>query len=192
MKNNNIKKMAGISIFAAIVIVLQLLANYITIGQISITLALIPIAMGAIIYGPIAGLFLGLIEGVVVILAPSTLSLFIPFSAFGTIIVCLLKSGLAGLISGLIFNLFKNKNFNLAIILASIIVPIVNTGLFAISCLTIFLPLIESFYQSSDSVNLYSYLFLVFIGFNFIIEFIINSALSPTIIKLTKLHDKLS
>ena len=192
MINSKNKKLTGIAIFAAIVVILQLLANYITIGQVSITLALIPIAMGAIIYGPLAGLFLGLIQGIVVILAPSTLAVFMPFSAIGTIIVCLLKSGLAGLVSGLIFKALKKVNFNLAIILSSIIIPIVNTGLFAISCLTVFLPLVEEFYQSSDSANVYSYLFLVFIGFNFIIEFVINSALSPTLIKLAKLYDKLS
>lgn len=191
MNNNKVKKMAGIAIFSAIIVALQLFSNYITFGPVSITLALAPIAIGAIIYGPFAGLFLGLIHGVMVIIAPSTLATFMPYSAIGTILVCLLKSGFAGLISGLLFKYLKKINTTLAIILASVIIPIVNTGLFAISCLTIFLPLLETFYKSSDSANIYSYLFLVFIGFNFIIEFVINSALSPTIIRLTSLHEKL-
>ena len=60
MKNSiMIKRLVGISILTALVVVLQLLGNYITIGTVNITLALIPIAVGAILYGPVAGLFLG-------------------------------------------------------------------------------------------------------------------------------------
>ncbi len=193
MRNERTKKITGISIFASLVIVLQLIGNYISIGQISITLALFPIAMGAIIYGPLEGMFLGFIQGIIVIFAPSTMATFMPFSVIGTIVVCLLKGGLAGLTAGYIYKLFKNINLNLAIIMASIIVPIVNTGLFTIACFTIFLPKINELFQmyGSDSTNLYAYFFLSIIGINFIIEFIINSCLSPTIIKLTKLKENL-
>ena len=78
MNNNKIKKLTGTSIFMALVIVLQLISNYITLGPVSITLALVPIALGAIIYGPLTGLFLGLIHGAIVIVSPSTLAAFMP------------------------------------------------------------------------------------------------------------------
>ena len=188
MNNNKIKKLTGTSIFMALVIVLQLISNYITLGPVSITLALVPIALGAIIYGPLAGLFLGLIHGAIVITAPSTLAAFMPLYPVQTVIVCLLKSGIAGLVSGLIFKYLKNKNFTLSIILASLCVPIINTGLFAIAMLTLLRPLLDSWTSEGNAVG---YLFLSVIGYNFLIEFVINSALTPTIISLTKLKEKI-
>jgi hypothetical protein len=58
--------------------------------------------------------------------------------------------------------------------LSSISVPIINTGLFAISC--------ALFYMGGPNMptDLAS-IFLVFIGFNFILEFLLNAVLSPTI-----------
>ena len=48
-----IKKLVGIATLTALVVGLQFLSNYVSFGSISITLALIPIAMGAILYGPL-------------------------------------------------------------------------------------------------------------------------------------------
>ena len=175
MNNNKIKKLTGTSIFMALVIVLQLISNYITLGPVSITLALVPIALGAIIYGPLAGLFLGLIHGAIVIVSPSTLTAFMPLYPVQTIFVCLLKSGIAGLVSGLIFKYLKNKNFTLSIILASLCVPLLR-------------PLLDSWTSEGNAVG---YLFLSVIGYNFLIEFVINSALTPTIISLTKLKERI-
>ena len=51
MKNNNI---AGVGLFTAIVIVLQMLGAVIRFGPFSITLTLVPIIVGAAIYGTAA------------------------------------------------------------------------------------------------------------------------------------------
>ena len=92
MKNRiKIKKIVGVSVLLALVISLQLLSNYITIGSISITLALIPIAMGAILYGPLVGMFLGIAMGIMVLVAPST-ALFFGVNAIYTIFICLFKN----------------------------------------------------------------------------------------------------
>lgn len=184
--SQKIRRMVGLAALASMIVVLQLISNYIQFGPVSITLALIPIVVGAILYGPKGGFILGLIEGVMVITAPSTLGLFMPFSAVGTILVCLLKSGLAGLVSGYVFSLLRRKNFKLAVILASIVVPLVNTGIFAIACLTIFTPLITGFAEGSEQ-GFVAYLFLTFIGYNFLIEFFVNSALSPVVIYVVKI-----
>ncbi len=187
MKNSQkIRRMVGLAALASMIVVLQFISNEIQFGPVSITLALIPIVVGAILYGPSGGFVLGLIEGIMVIVAPSTLGLFMPFSAVGTIIVCLLKSGLAGCCSGFIFNWLKKKNFKLAVVLASICVPIVNTGIFAIACLTIFMPLISGFANDANQ-GMIAYLFLTFIGYNFLIEFFVNSALSPVVIYVVKI-----
>ena len=149
-------------------------------------------ALGAIIFGPTSGLILGLVNGIIVILSPTTLSLFFADYPFQTIIVCLLKTGLAGLAAGFIYRLLKNKNFILSIILASLSIPLINTGLFACGMLTLFRPLLDKLAELNGAANPIGYLFLSFIGFNFLIEFAVNSALTPAIITLTKLRNKIN
>ena len=58
MNNNKIKRMVGIAILSAIVVVLQLLGSFIKIGPVSICLVLVPIVVGAATYGPAAGAIL--------------------------------------------------------------------------------------------------------------------------------------
>lgn len=183
-----IKKITGIAMLSVVVVIVELISNHITFGPVNITLALIPIVIGAAIFGPLAGFILGMVEGVIVLLAPATQAAFMPFNAFATILVCLLKTAIAGMVSGFVFKALKNIHFNLAIILAAIVVPIINTGIFALACMSIFLPLIKSF--AGEGANVYAYLFLTFIGINFVIEFLVNSLLSPAIIKIIKLVQK--
>lgn len=186
--NNKIKNMTGIAIFSALIIILSFLSGYIKIGMISITLTLFPIAMGAIIYGPSAGFFLGLVTGFLTLIDQNTQVLFFANYPLQTTIVCLLKTSIAGLLSGYIYRLLKNKNFNLSIIISSMIVPITNTFLFSIAMLTVFRPLLDSWSEG----NIFGYLLISMIGVNFIVEFIINSALTPIAISLTKIRDKIN
>lgn len=138
-----IKKMVGIAVLLALIVVLQLISNYVTIGQVSITLALIPLTMGAILYGPIVGLFLGMVMGAVVLVAPST-SVYLNFNIWLTILLCLLKTGLAGLVSGLVYKgIIRLKflgiaKFPVAIVFAALLAPIVNTGIFILGISTLF------------------------------------------------------
>lgn len=184
-KSLRIKKMVGISIFAAVVVVLQLFSNYVAFGPVSITLALIPIVVGAIVYGPLAGFILGSVGGLLVFLAPATIGLFWDYGVFVTFLVCILKMGIAGLVSGLLYKFLHKWNKVVAVTIASVIVPILNTGLFALAAYTIYYKLLEGLAPAGQSIA--SYLFLTFIGFNFLIEFFVNSALSPVVLRLTNL-----
>ncbi|MCR5308416.1 MAG: hypothetical protein K6E24_05430 [bacterium] len=189
MKNSiKIKKMVGIATLASLVIGLQFLSNYVTFGSVSITLALIPIAVGAILYGPIVGMILGVIMGLVVIVAPSTLTYFMPVNPAATVILCLLKTGLAGLISGLIFKLFafvakkkekkstKNTLFAFGIIIAGLVIPIINTGLFIVGASIFFTEIYGSAMAVIEAV----------IATNFFIEFGVSVVLSPVLVYLIK------
>lgn len=183
MKNSKkIQRMVGIASLAAITAVLQVIANYITIGPVSITLALIPLIIGAILYGPWAGMFLGGLIGVIVLTAPSTGG-FLAINAFATVVLCLLKTAVAGFVAGFVFKALFKKNLSLAIVLAAISAPLVNTGLFACGCLAFFMPTLQ---ELAGGENVLGYLFLTFIGFNFLIEFFINSILSPTVIYIVR------
>lgn len=185
MKNSlQIKRMVGIASLAAIVAVLQIIANYITFGPVSITLALIPLIIGAILYGPTGGAILGALMGLIILTAPSTGS-FLAINPIITVILCIVKTGAAGFVSGILFNLFKKRNMKLGVILASIAAPIVNTGLFAIGCILFFIPTIQTW--AGEATNAYAYLFFTMIGTNFIIEFVINSVLSPVVLYIVNI-----
>lgn len=179
-KNNKTKNIVGVGIFIAMVVVLQMIANNITL-EVSITLSLIPIVIGSIVYGPLAGFILGVVNGVVILLSPQAQAFFL-INVPLTVLIVTLKTGIAGLLSGLIYKLINPNMHYLAIILASISVPIVNTGIFTLSMLFVYRPLLESLVPEGD--NAISFLFLSFIGINFTIEFFINSTLSPVILRI--------
>ena len=184
MNSQKIKRMVGIASLAAVVVVLQLIANYIPgPGGVSITLALIPLVIGSIIYGPTGGAILGVIMGGIILTAPSTAS-FLNVRPFITVVLCLVKTGVAGLVSGVVFNLLKKRNLALAVILASILAPIVNTGIFSIGCMLFYM---ETLAEWAGGSNAITFLFLTMIGINFIVEFIINSVLSPTILYIVRI-----
>lgn len=179
-----IRKIAGVGILTALAVVLQFVANYITIGQVNINLSLIPIVISAIIYGPFSGALVGGVVGVIVLFAPST-GLFLGYNALATIILCIVKTALSGLVSGYLFKLLRKINLSLGIISSSIIVPIVNTLTFVIGVLIFFLPL-----YGEDSNNAVKTLISTVITINFLIEFLICAILSPTLVYLVKLLDK--
>ena len=84
LERNKIKRMVGIAILIAIVIVLQLLGQFIKLGpMVSVSLVLLPIVVGAAVYGPAAGAILGLAFSVVVLLQPDT-AFFYGMNVFGT------------------------------------------------------------------------------------------------------------
>ena len=187
MKNIRTRTITGIGILLAIEIILQLIGNIWALGPVSINLSLIPIALGAIIFGPGAGAFLGLANGGIVLLAPATQAIFWQVTPIGTLLVCLIKCTVAGLVSGLIYRLISKKNQFAAVIVASLIVPIVNTALFALGCFTVFRNIVES---ANDNGSIYTYVFLVMIGWNFIFEFLVTTILSPTVYKIVSIYER--
>ena len=159
----------------ALEIIFQIIGNYVAFGPVSINLSLIPIAVGAIIYGPLVGAFLGFCNGIMVILAPTTIALFMSISVWGTILVCLLKCTLAGVAAGLVNRLFKTRKV-LGAIISSMLVPVVNTGIFCLACITLFRPFLEEYGSGYD--NIYLFLILGVVGWNFVFEFGITTFLS--------------
>lgn len=191
MKNSlMIKKLVGIAILTALVVVFQLLSNYIKIGTVSITLALFPIAMGAILYGPLAGLLLGMVMGAMVLVAPDTQTYFFSVNPVATIALCLIKSGVAGLVSGFVYKgiayfagiqpeIKKERTLTIvAIVVATIIIPIINTFIFVCGACLFF----TSVYPNGFMATL-----MAVFGTNFVIELAINVVLSPVAITILKI-----
>ena len=175
MKNPfTVRNMPYIAILMAIEIVLQFIGNYIALGPVSINLSLVPITLGAILFGPWVGLLLGIINALFVLLAPSTM-LFYNVSVAGTVGTVLIKSSMAGFLGALIYMLLNRKNNLVATIVTSISVPVINTGLFVVGCLLFFKPLLEQY--QGDFPNIYAFLFIGMIGWNFIFEVAVSAVL---------------
>ena len=67
--NTKTKTMVGVGLFTAIVVVLQLLGGGIKFGMFSISLVLVPVVVGAAVYGRKAGAWLGFAFGAAVLLS---------------------------------------------------------------------------------------------------------------------------
>lgn len=185
MKTNT-KKIAGVGLLTAVVVVLQLLGSFIHFGPFSISLVLIPIVVGASLYGVLSGAWLGLAFGITVLISGDAAA-FLAISPAGTVITVLLKGALAGLLAGAVYKAIEKKNKAVATIVAAIVCPVVNTGIFLIGCRLFFFDTIKTW---AAGTNVFVYMITGLVGFNFLFELGANIILSPTIIKLTKLGRK--
>ena len=188
MESSQIRKITGIGILLGIEIVLQVVGNFISFpGGVSINLSLVPIALGCILYGPLAGGFLGLMNGLLVLFAPST-EIFLTYAPVGTVITCLSKCTIAGIVAGLVFKAIGKKNYLLGAIICSLLIPIINTGIFALCALT----LVKNAIVNIEGYNgkLVSFVLLIVITWNFLLEITITAVLSPAIVKITKIIKK--
>ena len=179
----NVRMITTTGILLAIEIIVQILGNYIIIpgGFANLNFSLIIITMGAILYGPVVGGFLGLVSGLLTLFAPSTVSYFFSVSPVGTVLTCLLKTTLAGIIAGLLMKLFRKFNKETTgTIVVSLVVPTVNTGIFAIFCLLFFMQRL----QEINPTNIAGALFLGMIGFNYIFELLTTSIVTPSLYKI--------
>ena len=93
------RRLAGLALFTALIVILQLLGSFIRFGPVSVSLVALPIVVGAAVYGSAAGLWLGFVFGMVVLLSGDAAAFF-AFSVPGTLLTVLVKGiacgGLAG------------------------------------------------------------------------------------------------
>lgn len=170
------QQIVGTGLLLALEILFQIIGNYLQFGEVNINITLVTIVLGAVMYGPLSGAVLGFFNGVVTLFSPSTLALFMTVSPLGTIIACLFKCTIAGLVAGFVFKALKNKNLILALVVSGLTVPIINTGIFAVCALLFFRPILERF--QGDFPNIYAFLIIGFIGINFIFEVVVTPLLS--------------
>lgn len=192
------QKMVGTGVLAAVVIILQLLSTFgLHVGPVPISLVLIPIAIGAIIYGPSAGAFLGCVFGVVVIgmilggMDPASMAM-MEFNAPATIITCLGKGILAGLICGIVYKALKAaKKGTLGAILGTLLCPVVNTGIYVLMVCFVFKGLMESSYNIKGVGAIFATL-VGMITINFISEVVITVVLTPVVLQIIKIVTRAS
>lgn len=187
------RNIAFLAVLLALVIVLQVFASAVPIGATRISLTLIPIVLGAVLLGPLAGAFLGAAFGVVVIVVALTGGDPFTFTLFGdhpvlTVALCLIKGAAAGFVAGLLYKAIRKKNEYAAVLTASLAAPVVNTGLFIFGALLMSDTLNANFV--ADGTTVMYFLVIGCAGINFIIEFIVNAVASPAIYTVERVVER--
>lgn len=188
-------EMVQIAMLIALVVVLQLLSAVIPRigGTVSITLTLVPVVVGAILFGKKGGIMLGLTFGIIVMancitaLDPGGNVLW-SANPFFTALICIVKGVAAGLAPALVYKLVTGKSASpsagrkyVSALLASLSAPVVNTGLFVCGMLVFFTDMLKTWAGDSDVIT---YILIGLVGINFVVEFLINIVLTPAITRI--------
>jgi uncharacterized membrane protein len=179
----NTRKLVLLALLTAIVVVLQVLAAVLPIYPFTLTLVLIPIVIGAALINTLAGGWLGFVFGLVVLISGNA-NPFLAINPAATIFVVLLKGILAGLAAGGVYKLLAERSKTAATIIAAVVCPIVNTGVFIIGAYAFFLPTLREWGMAAGAASVTAYIFLMLVGFNFLFELCLNLLLSPAIVRL--------
>ncbi len=192
MKKEKIKRMTGIALLMALVVVMQAISSIIPpVSGFPISLVLIPIVLGAAIFGPGAGALLGGTFGVIVFIncvtgADPGGAMVLQANPVICFMVVMGKGILAGHASGTVYNVLKNKNKYIAMLCAAIICPVVNTGIFIMCMLLFYIDVLAAWAGGGDILG---YILSGLILVNFVPELLINIVFSPasaTIVKVVK------
>ena len=172
------------AILTALVIVLQFMGSFIKFGPFSISLVLIPIVIGAATCSKKIGAWLGLVFGLVVLISGDA-ALFLAVNVPGTILTVLLKGALCGYVAAICYGVIEKYNKYVAVVVAAIVCPVVNTGIFLIGCYMFFMDTVSGWAQAAGfDGGVGRYMIFVLVGVNFLFELGINIVLSPVIVRI--------
>lgn len=189
------RRISWFAILLALVVVLQIWGSAIPFAGTTLNLTLIPVVLGAIILGPIAGMLLGVAVGVVITINALagtdvfTLYLF-QNNPVMTFLIIFVKGSLAGLVPGYLYKLFKKRPI-LATFIAAGAAPLVNTGIFVVGALIISGTI--GGFMSFAGITGQTVIYFVIIGcagINFLVEFALNMVLAPALHRVIKVLDK--
>ncbi len=133
-----ILKMVEIAIFIAVIIVMKLTGlSSIPVGPLVMTLTMVPIAIGAMLLGPVAGAILGCVYGFMsfydaITGASGMTGFFFQTSPVHTFILCVVTRTLVGFLTGLLFLVFKkvDRKKIWCYFAGGLMAPMLNTILF--------------------------------------------------------------
>ena len=191
-KKYNTKKMVELSIFIAIIILMSFTPlGYLKLFVLDITLIVIPVAVGAIVLGPMAGAILGLTFGITsfVLSFSSPLgAMMLDISPVFRVITCIVPRVMCGWLTGLVYLISKKGKYtsSIAVPMANLACPIFNT-VFFMSALMIFYYNTPAIQDMATSMKVFNPIALVFamVGANAVIEafacFLIGTAVTKAI-----------
>lgn len=193
-RHQQVFNMVLIALFTALVVVFQTVSNFVKIGPIAITLTLIPVVLGGCLLGKKWGAILGFLFGVMVTIFTVTgvdAGAYILFNVNPvlTVLLCLVKGTAAGFAASLVYALLSKKNQTLAVALAAMTAPIVNTGIFVLAMLLFYTDTLNA-WAAGQRQNVMVYIITGLAGWNFIFEFAASAILSPVISSVIRITRK--
>ena len=137
-KKTNARTIAEYAIFIAIIFVMKITGlSSIPVGPLVMTLTMIPIAIGAMLLGPLGGALLGFVFGLTSLYdaisgASVMTGVFFQVSPFHTIVLCVVTRTLVGWLTGLIFKMLKkiDRKKVWCYFAGGLLAPMLNTILF--------------------------------------------------------------
>jgi len=189
-KKTSTRTMVMGAILTALVAILQLMGAAIRLGPFSISLVLLPIVIGAATCGKWIGAWLGFVFAIVV-LASGDAAAFLAVNPAGTVITVIAKGVLSGYLAAVFYGLFEKKNRYLATVIAAVVCPVVNTGVFLLGCIAFFMETISVWAAEAGlGGNVAQYMILFLVGGNFLFELATNIILSPAVVRLLNIRKK--
>ena len=198
-KKFNTKFMVELAMMIAIIIVMSLTPlGYIKLPGLTITFLTVPVAVGAIILGPIGGLVCGATFGLTSLYqaisgGSAFTAMLFSINPAGTIFLTLVPRILEGWLTALIFKVLHNnqKMQKASYYIASLACPVLNTLLFMSSLVVIFYntAYVQTFVTKLGVSNPFTFV-VAFVGTQGVIEavvcFIIASILTRALYKVLK------
>ena len=194
-------RVVQLALLVALVVALQVVSALIPPigGMVSITLTLIPVVVGGILLGKRAGAILGFAFGTIVLincmvaLDPGGNILW-NANPFFTALICFVKGIAAGFVPAWLYEVVCGKAEKIgegrkfaATVVAALVAPVVNTGLFVCGMFLLFK---DTLYAWAGETDVITYVLLGLAGINFLVEFLINTILSPAIVRITAVVGK--
>lgn len=178
-----IQRLAVLAVLAAVTVIVSFIPLK-TLG-LEITFSMVPVAIGAVLYGAAGGAVLGAVFGVTSFLQCLGYSQFgaalLGINPIFTFLVCVPTRILAGLLAGMLFGALKKscKRDSPALLAATVTAPFLNT-LFFMSALVAFFyntDYISGFADALGASNPVSFIIL-FVGINGLVEIICGFAVA--------------
>lgn len=188
MNKQTLRRMVGGGLFAAIIVVLQLIGGGIRFGTFSISLVLVPIVVGTAVYGWQMGGWLGLVFGAAVLLSGDA-NLFMTINPAGTIATVLVKGIACGLRRRLLHGAAREA-------------PDARDGrgggggpgrehgVFLLGCKLFFMDFVREMAAGAGYESAGVFMIVGFVGINFLLELGVNIVLAPVISRLIRLGKK--
>ena len=188
-KKMSTEKIVLLSLFTALVAILAYLGGFIKVGSLaSVALTLVPVVLGAALCGPFSGAWLGLVSGVV-FFSTADAVFWLGLSIPGTLITVIVKGVAAGLAAGLVYKLLEGVNRYVAVVASAIVCPVVNTSLFLLGCRLFFMDAVRSTAEAKG-LSVFGVIIVVFVGWNFVFEVLVNIVLAPAIVRILNVIKK--
>ncbi len=193
-QKQNILYLVQLALLTAVIMVLHFSGVAIPAFGTKISLVLIPIALGAMLLGPVAGAILGFIYGMTVFISLGVMHMD-PFTGFlfdntpiMAALICTVKTTAAGFVAGWVYRVLAKKNVLLAVFVAAALVPTVNTGIFVLGCFLIYSTISE--FAAGAGYSAVYFILIICAGLNYVLELAINLIFSPALERLVRLLSK--